>query len=214
MSKRLTRDDRRKIVRQMLAHRFGTTVLEMARREVELARQVRLDTLGEKNIALMESLPEGWLEERNVIRVNAGGQYHQPRMRIFSSSSYGSGDWYVSVEHGVPLRVPYDLKWRSYDADHPRAVELNAWANDVETMVKQIREAGDKALATLDRFTSVPKLLKAWPEIEPFVDIAASEAKTNLPAIPTPCALATRRTTPRSWRGAWVATTRSEAMAG
>lgn len=181
-SVRLTKADRRKIVRQMLAHRFETTVLALVEREVSLARQVRLDTLGEKNIALMESLPKGWLLERTSICVNAGGRHLQLRTHVQSGASCGG--WGVAVECGAPLRVPYDLKWRSYDADHPRAVELNAWAHDAETLTRQIREAGDKALAMLDSFVSIPKLLKAWPEIEPFIDIAASEAKANLPTIP------------------------------
>jgi hypothetical protein len=167
MSRRLNGYLRDRIVRELLAHRFGAE----ERRLVEVARNVAAaiyrDAFDEGDVSRMCSLPEGWLETSAYVHATIGGRYE--------SLCLGEERPFPHSRHDQCLGV--------YDGKHEIAVAFLAWKGMSDDLRSAKKRAEHAARAILESVTTVGALAARWPEATPFVPEA--ERVENLPALAT-----------------------------
>lgn len=168
MTTRLTNELRTHILGQLLDHKFKAKEQEHKSRESDLALSVYKTMYTEEQIAKMNALPDGWLEEVNYFRCYIRGR--STHMDIATGS----------------VRVPHDHD-HYYDVPVDSAV-AKAWAlleNDREALREARVHAYQAAGAALRQAYSVEKLVTLWPEVKPFVPQTAVPQVVSL-ALPIP----------------------------
>lgn len=69
-------------------------------------------------------------------------------------------------------------------ADHALCLEFHELENERDDLKKRSAEVSAQVRATVDKFTTVASLLKAWPEAAELLPLDPKPAKPQLPAIP------------------------------
>lgn len=184
---RLTNDIRDAIRADLTAHRYGAAVKAIGDRLQVFAAKLYDHLYSPEDQALMASLPNGWLPEDDHLRISYAGQYHSVYFNGYcwswsslnSLAKRGSAiSRRVASEHiGGHVRLRDDALCNEFgqiDNDLRKLNEANSLAQrDIQT-----------ALST---FSTIEKLIEAWPEVEPFASpyITAPQkaAKSLLPAV-------------------------------
>lgn len=157
-------------------------------RRAKLAEDVRTDSLGgsdrvleiekiEKKIHKLDALLKGIcrysfsLTKGTSMRYcNIGGaQVHL----YFNGGRIGEGD---SVKKIRPSEVVYK-------AGHRFVNEFHSIENDSKKLNERIEELSLQVRASVNQFTTVKKLLTAWPEAKELLPKKIEESKPQLPAI-------------------------------
>jgi hypothetical protein len=161
---RLTNDMRNTIIDRVLEHRFGKAKAELEARKKALAVEA-YDTLFPKELqAKLAEIPKDWLNYGSYFRLNVAGQSHD-------------------FETDKPL-WNNNYKRFTIPREAPVCQKILTWAEDSVVWEQKRREAKEMAQAALARANTLPKLVAAWPEVEPFI-YGLSATKANLPAVQT-----------------------------
>lgn len=180
-STRLTDSFRNRIIKAVLAHRFADVFATIAKDRAALARAVYEDVLTKKQRDLIATFPEGWLVSEDDIQVQFGAAYDR---LYFSGFDWGA--WVGEAPERVFMAMPAKYSGRCakvYEATHKLSIRHDEIARRIATARSEIRIAENEIRAALAVVSTIPALVKAWPEVEPFCrDIAP--AAVPLPAIP------------------------------
>lgn len=185
---RLTNPMREVIQRGMIKHAFAGRV-EAHRLACEaLATEVYEHLLEEPDRRRIDALPSGWVPSANMVTVQLGDSSRDTFQVSFNGTQ---GSWYGAFSRAtetrpaeVERRVTYRMsKNTSLVAEGPLAERVRE-ASRVEQQLKADIEAAERTvLKTLESFTTVPSLVKGWPEAEPFAKRYVPVERT-LPVIP------------------------------
>lgn len=169
MSVRLTESMRDSILVQLMNHRFEKERKAIKNRENEIGLSIYRAAYDAKTSKQMNSLPEGWLPVTNSVRFSVSGYSH-------------------SVSLMDCVRVPMADHHRTIlrlNGEDDRAVKYQQFRVDENALRKAEEECKAEAKRVLHQCSTVASLLKAWPEIKPFVDeleLGEVDAK-KLPAV-------------------------------
>ena len=172
MSIRITETMRKTIIHRLLQHAYEKEEKDLQRREHELGMKVyrRLYSTSERKH--MNGLPEGWLHETDSIRVRLGADNN------------------VALSVTASVRIPrcalYNYKPLDTraDANQPLVAEIKAHCAARQKLKDARRETNQKTKATIKSFSTLNRLLSAWPEVKPFTDqLGYDVEKKSLPAV-------------------------------
>jgi hypothetical protein len=160
---KLTNDTRKIILNRLIAHRFDKERDELMEREHALAEECYEAAFDAKTRALLDALPNGWVPKRTQYKGKVAGCWTELCLKT-------AKPWPYSQD--IPaLSHPAPVVQRVLDFLHDRKEHATAR----EAAANHIR-------GTLSCYTTLPKLVAAWPEVEPFV-YGLGQARPNLPAI-------------------------------
>lgn len=169
MSIRITDSMRTAITQRLLDHRFDKERRALLRRENDLALKFYRAIYSAPDRKAMEAVPAGWMPVTMRIRISIGNYGHELRCPDGLTIPY--------VDQGQRHDVK---KIKGGDALAEAFADFNAGKLAHQKEAKAVRE---KTVSTLAAFGTIASLLKAWPEIKPFVDqLGFNEAKKSLPA--------------------------------
>lgn len=185
---RLTNAMRDDIRAKLIEHRFGEEEKSLVAEAMALGPRVYDALMGEHKAAAL-ALPDGFVKRsrRFVVSLPAGESHFDTgwdgnaAVLVISKRSYR----YHPVVLPDALPLPED-KWphplRKEDAVFAEIDGLNLRA---VKLVEARNEMNEKLTATLGAFTTVNKLVEAWPEVLPFCPSTSEFAAPFLPAVPT-----------------------------
>lgn len=167
MSTRITQELRNAIVMHLLNHRFAKDRKAIKDRDNIFAAGVYTAAYSAKIRKQMDDLPDGWLGVASQLRFTIG------------NTSYA-----VGLANVVRiLAVDQHGSVAKFKADSQVAVKWKQLTEDRQALSARERECRDEARATIGQFSTTTALVKAWPEIEPFLAKVGASTKTkNLPA--------------------------------
>lgn len=199
MSNRLTNDMRGKIVNAVLEHKFNPIIAELAKDFAALADDVH-KTAFRKILEKIEALPEGWLPTDDDIqvefgagkmqRLNFNGQFtHRYGYRVIDGVHVSEADLntFAQFPPATFRRFPANKKGTcvsSFDARSELSLRYDELSNRKYDLISSFNKARLETGVAVSKFTTIDKLLEAWPEIEPFTKGVAAKAKPQLPAVP------------------------------
>lgn len=188
---RLTNDMRGTIVNALIEHTFDDRVAELVKERSIIALEIYALHY-KRDGKRMDDLPDGWLPTAFNIKFVSGGCHNVYNLNGKIGTRYSRT---LSFEHLKANHPETTLKrfkhcdvssgpLMAFDAEHPitRRIENNEAL--VASLHDEVLTAQKTARATLDRFTTVEKLLVDWPEIQPFIPPVAAPSP-SLPALPT-----------------------------
>lgn len=184
---RLTNDMRADIVSALMTHKFDDEVSVLCDERAGIALAVYEHHYA-GTLERMDKLPKGWLQTEGVVRFRAAGYNHQYNFsgRIFGRPQTLSS-FISNKRENVEKRQ--QAQWvgrtlQTYEATHDIAVRVEKHEAAAAALAERVTQARAQATATLDRFTTVEKLIDAWPEIKPFIP-AGKAPPPAVPALPT-----------------------------
>lgn len=190
---RLTNDTRGAIVTALIHHTFDDEVRVICDEREGIANDV-YNLHYARDLKRMEALPKGWLPTDSDVQFEAAGSNYTLQ---FSGKLYGfrytqrAENELCDFPSNQRDQVSHIFKYSEYNrtvavfdahSDIATRVELHRAA--IESLSERIVTARKTAAATLAQYTTVEKLIEAWPEIEPFVPKAVAPPP-SLPALPT-----------------------------
>lgn len=179
---RLTNNIRAGIVSRLIAHRFQEEFSALAAEHAAVALAAYRKVFTADEIALMDSLPDGWLPCEMGFDVRVSG-------RRYHLSFGGNGlSWlaFAGLEkpgHKV-FRVPTNIKHSgrlSFAEDSQIGRVIDEHFVRVSGLEGRIAGARRAATTAVESVSTAAALLKVWPEVEPFLPKGSAPAK--LPAI-------------------------------
>lgn len=167
MSTRITQEIRNALVTHLLNHRFAKERKKVKDLENTFALHVYHSGYSAKVRKQMDELPEGWLPVAGQLRFTLGNTGYAARLsdvvRIQACDTHSS--------------------IAKFKADSPTAEKWKQFTQERQALQNSERETRDQARTTIDQFTTTASLVKAWPEVEPFLaKIGVSNKTKNLPA--------------------------------
>lgn len=182
---RLTNDMRGEIVNAVMFHKYNEPAVAMVRRLTLLADDVYKDVLSCRERDLIDQLPKDWLvtdthvyihvENLNSYQIYFAGIRYTDDLIPFLNDDF-------EIEY---RRIPYKFKgnvWKVYEPDNILICKVIETFEDKKELIKEINADRKRLTATIDKFTTVEKLIDAWPEVEKFVPEQKKPIK--LPALP------------------------------
>jgi hypothetical protein len=191
MANRLTNDNRERIAFAVLKHRFAAEVAELVRDRAAFADDVYNDIYRKADRDRIDALPEGWLPTTTGITAKFG-EHSAGYETIQFDGSLRSGT--LSRFHTKPKSRTLGI-WRRivtkhqhgcskvYDPGHKLAKRQDELRVRQVTLEQIVLESQKQIEAALNSVTTASALVKAWPEMEPFVKPYMT-ATPNLPSIP------------------------------
>lgn len=176
MSLRLTNDIREQISLAVLRHRFSAEVGALMQQRAALADDIYNDVYRKADRDKMEALPEGWLPTVLHASVQFGENGRSYQQIDFAGSF--SGTLYKlrpdpakkvdATARRVPSKHQYGC-WKVYEASHKLAIRYDRVAAAVSDLGERIRVREKQIEQALNSVTTAAALVKAWPEVAPFV---------------------------------------------
>lgn len=190
---RLTNDLRSATCEAVIKHRFTSDCDAICARSATLAERVYEKVFTKKERSLLDSLPIGFVPSDCLINVatqfgRTGLQFSGKiswnllNGRLSNISRYGAYDKNEDIYHPVPFTARANRK--TWTLGCSLADEIDQFVNDAAELSTAIDTAQSDLSATLSTFSTVEKLVKAWPEIEPFIPEPQKPKKAQLPALP------------------------------
>lgn len=190
-SRRLTTAMRGVICENAIIHRFSPDVKKLVDQFRDLADEAYEKTYGGIS-GQMIALPKGWLPQVATCSYRFGSEYVGLKFSGSFASRYHSSPTIALA----PLQGEISDIWRlvpsdkngqchaTFDARDELSI-IYAMLQDTSATLNNLVVATRRDLiVTLEKFTTVEKLLEGWPEIEPFTVGVTPAPKTNLPAVP------------------------------
>jgi hypothetical protein len=162
---------RERITTALINHRYDGEEKALRQREDALARRVYAMRYSTSQRRQMDNLPEGWMFKTAVMRV----------------TSIRTGQMMLSMIH--PAIFPYVDQHDYLDLDKQKKGAAFVDALKAFRAAKFAVNEGRKDLRrqvsqTLTAYATVGGLLKAWPEMAPFVDrLGFADPAKKLPAV-------------------------------
>lgn len=170
MSIRITEDMRRALLQRLIDHRFGRESKALKRTEHDLAVAFYKAIYDAPTRKAMDALQEGWLPTTHRIRFKLHG-------RGGNELSAMSPVRITFLDQGMYLHISK----RAEGALRERLEQLRTQQSDLS---KRQRELSDKTRTALAGFTTISRLVKAWPEVKPFVtQLGFDDPAKALPAV-------------------------------
>lgn len=206
---KLNKDIREEILTGLLRHAFLKRYEEREQRMARLAQDAYEEALDIPARRLIESLPAGWLDERDRFTVYFGGQsatlYFDGSLVSVIPRRYRGGGIEASLPNfslagclargssrkAVPnRRFPRNMlqgENLSLDANHELSQEWLSFTSSLSTFMEEVDTAAVKSWAALQTVTTPEKLLKEWPEVGPYIPARAWQLNSprSLPTIRT-----------------------------
>lgn len=189
-SVRLTKSLKEEIIKGLLAHKYLKSVEALCEKQKDFAHKVYNDVYSKAQREQMNKLPNGWLPTKLYVRVQFGASCNYAQLTF--AGDKGLYDFrkyfYVKAPKNIELVIPYrDINSCSkrYENTDKLAEEYQTLKDEHDDLLNKVHEDERKAAGTIGSITTLKALLKAWPEIKPFVpDYALRAQKDNLPALP------------------------------
>jgi hypothetical protein len=177
---RLLKYHREQIARKVLNYKFQNSTNQLQSLETEhrnLAQAVYEATFSKKERELMDSLPQGWMFEDADIKAKFGGEvvslYFSGYLGGLRGSAYNElGQMGYKRPDDVQRRMPYHNHYgiqKVFAHDDPLTVRFNSLSRRFQTMIEEARKSSRMLNATLAASYTSNALIKAWPEVAPFV---------------------------------------------
>lgn len=185
---RLSLAMRQAIAVRVLAHRFRAEVAALCAQHAKLATDFYNRAYSPAERTRMKRLPEGWLPESGHLQVVIGEHYKT----LDFAGTVRYSELAVLLEKGGKPKAMKRRLWaidvakaRRYSVTDPLAIAFDKHANQEKALQEQVQTAKSELLAALNRATTLEGLIKMWPEVKPFVDVAQASPTTSiLPVIP------------------------------
>ena len=173
MSK-LTNTLRDQIQRSLLTHVFKKRVEELITKHAEFAAKVYDDFYTAEERRKMNALPEGWLRTDDDFKVVFGELSSSYRHLSFNGLFHADG--LSGISYTKPERVyrrflsaGWDYPKKKYESNHPLSKEVYELQDLVKDLEAEIKERRETCRGILYSCTTANSLVKAWPEIRPFI---------------------------------------------
>ncbi len=179
----LTKDNKERLIDAILRHRFQKDIDNLVKRENRLAARVYNKKFPKRERELIEEIPEVGVHKTGGILINI---YDVP-FELY----YGGGRHFGAWDHkdildkygNVSRRDP--LSSEQFSIKNGKLFDdIIAWACAYDDLVNYIGGAKYLFKVHLGKIRSVSRLIKDWPEIQPFID-ALNITPANVPALPT-----------------------------
>lgn len=191
MSVKLNLGMRYKITEQLVHRAYLDRATKNMAEQVAISADMYDLVYPRETRAKMEALPEGWLPKVDHLQVQYGTgntycYFAQQRIRVARDGwhvNYGSEENPAPTVHRVVLARHRTGTVLALEATHPMAERLTAHKSEQADIGAGIIDLASATMRTMNQFSTVASLVKAWPEIEPFVSkyLAAPE-RVYLPA--------------------------------
>jgi len=165
-STKLTVGSRLSIQVQALNHRFASEERKLSEVEEKLYTESRASKFRGGTLALIQSIPDGWLPLHSTIRINDAGRVY--KLRTAHPQPVPVNDDGYANAAGMPKRLLERIR--------KHAAKRRALEEDRSKVAREIHNA-------LKAFGTLESLLKKWPELAPFTK-GIESATGNLPAVP------------------------------
>jgi hypothetical protein len=190
MANRLTNDIRESLAFAVLRHRFAADVAALVRDWATFADEIYCDVYRRTDRDRMAALPEGWLPTCTHVTAKfgeLGSGYAQVAFdgRI-GSNVLGRFQKHVSGrgEFRRVLNKHAGACSKAYDQGHKLSKRHEDLRSRQGALEQAIRESQKQIEVALNGVTTASALVKAWPEMEPFIKPYLGSEKV-VPAIPT-----------------------------
>ena len=196
-SQRLTKPIRDTILKNLIERSFGPRAQGLVDRTAKLALDVYDYGMGDR-LALLESLPRGWVPRQRYIKVVFGSEHTELNFcgSIGSWFNFPGGE--IAQKAHLPrhsrdsdrstMPVPDDrhrVKFCVVPEDHALSAEYWALNRDLDDLGEDLKRARVSGEAVLSSVTTLNKLIEVWPEAQEFVKpyLSGGEARAVLPAV-------------------------------
>lgn len=178
------------ILNRTLTHRFSKEIAALVTAQSAFADRVYNDVYSKPDRDKMNALPKGWLVEATSMNVRIGGSswisLDFDGKRLPSALRLCQDGVTAGTAITRPVKAVHNGRIAAvYEATHALAIRYEKLQQEKSSLESQVEEARSKLRSVLRSFTTVGGLLKAWPELAPFVAApVATNAPNTLPAIP------------------------------
>jgi hypothetical protein len=172
-SEKLTSAIRSRLLEAVLDHRFAPEEEENLLEQRRIAVAVYEEVFPVETRRKMLALPAGWLATIDYVHAQ------------FSEDSGDYEHMALPTGDGLEWRAPYDKQrgcMIKYDADSEMSKRFKLWKEQKQSLYLASKELKFKTKSVLDSCTTTNRLIKVWPEIQPFLLKAMPETNVFLPA--------------------------------
>ncbi|WP_398471525.1 Nmad5 family putative nucleotide modification protein [Tardiphaga sp.] len=176
MSLRLTNDIREQISIAVLRHRFSAEVGALMQQRAAFADDIYNDVYRKADREKIDALPDGWLPKSVSVSAQfgeTGRGYHQieftgrfsgmlNKLKPEGQKSLNDMARRVLVKHQHSC-------WKVYEASHKLAIRHDKLRDAVSDLESRVRVCEKQVEQALNSVTTAAALVKAWPEVAPFV---------------------------------------------
>lgn len=162
---KLTNATRKIILNRLISHRFDKPRDALMEREYALAEECYATAFDANTLATLSELPKGW----TPMRTGYSGKV--------------AGCW-VELCFKDNKQWPYSRDVPALSHPNPVAQKVLDFLHDRKEHAAAREAAANTIKGTLASYTTLEKLVDAWPEVEPFV-FGLGTVRPNLPAIQT-----------------------------
>lgn len=161
------------IVSRLMKHSFDDQRRAFQAEHAALAMTIYNDIY----IPAVRKRMNGWLNTASNIQISYAGTVG----RFEFDGDYGKyvngyDTYLLYIATGEPpkvMRFPWEdlgSTLKVYEATDPIAEQIVEFMTKRSNLIETIKKAEKQATATVEAYTTVEKLIEAWPEIEPFID--------------------------------------------
>jgi hypothetical protein len=194
---RLTKYTRERIRNEILQYKYAQTsgILKELIHEHKSLATMAYNTLGESNLAKLEALPNGWIQEVDYIRIAIGSDMKQLNFSGSLVYDLGYSVWNALggknvVETVKPKRVPNSMTncFTRFEARDDFANRYSSYYSKVMKVKEEYGQTSRMVTAALAAATTSNRLIETWPESKPFVDKVIGTPVVTSTAISVPIA--------------------------
>ncbi len=168
------------IAKSMLPIRFATSVQIMRDQEALLAQKVYEHRWSAEHRALMETLPDHWLDLAYTL--NAVTNHGKFNLSFVGGAIFNHFAGPDAVYRRWPMASRHEKANVSIQ-DPDLAADVLKYAQAAEDLRARIREAFDAAEKAIKASGSLKKLVQVWPEVAPYAAKYMGVVKPQLPAV-------------------------------
>lgn len=162
---KLNQEHKQQIVNELIAATFETQEKELKEAGFNLADELYVNLHGAENLALMDKLPDGYLQKEAAISFR------------LKDGRYG----YIGLKNAERMADKF-ARTNMIQHEHPMYDKLAIHLDLLEDLDSTKHQARTQARAVVNKATTLKRLLEMWPEIEPFTRNIAPKIQ-NLPAV-------------------------------
>lgn len=189
---RLVNATREKIVFNLLENRFSKDISELARKWSVFAENVHAAGYTKALRVLLLNADKGHYQDASHLSANIAGK----RVSLYFNGWKNIPDTikrYGDAPAAKTNRLKFENavdRWGSQDeifkcdATHQLSSDFDVIANEQSTLGTLISTTAKEIIAVLDSYTTIEKLVDAWPEVKAFIPADVAPAPVNLPALP------------------------------
>lgn len=188
---KLTNSTREEIIDSLMSYNLKSKVKELINKQWKFAFKIYDDLFTEAEQKLMKSLPEGWLRVDDDVPVQFGeGSNYYTRLSFNGCDL--NNKLYKILRHGdeklpdsIYKRLPANTSpLKVYDRRDPLSLEFDALKKEKDQIEDEYEELYQKAKGIVFQCSTANMLVKAWPEVKPFIPAELFEKGASSLIIP------------------------------